>query len=160
MCRLILDRKGEYGGILKGILKQLIYLTFIYLLFYCKLVIIREVEGNHHIRFPHTAFHIEHGKGMLVLFIPLQCEVCYFIGACISCSSVCRTFLYRTHGCLIFSEVQRSIYPSMISANIQRQFSVNKYPYIIISGKCKDNRHIFRVISPNHSILCQTEFNL
>ena len=65
MCRLVLDRKGEYGGILKGIGKQGIYPTFIYLFFYCKLVIIREVEGNHHIRFPHTAFHIKHGKSML-----------------------------------------------------------------------------------------------
>ena len=160
MCRLILDRKGEYGGILKGIGKQGIYLTFIYLLFYCKLVIIREVEGNHHIRFPHTAFHIKHGKGMLVLFIPLQCEVCCFIGACISCSSVCRTFLYLTYFCLQIFKVQRSCYLSMGSANIQCQFSINKYPYIIISGKRKCNRHFFLVISQNRSIRCQAEFNL
>ena len=47
----------------------------------------------------------------------------------------------------------------MSSANIQCQLPVNKYPYIIISGKLKSNRH-FSIISLNLSILCQAEFNL
>ena len=159
MCRLILDRKWEHRSILKGIGKQGIYLTFIYLLFYCKFVLIREVEGNLHIRFPHTAFHIEHGKGMLVFVCPIQCEGCFFRRISISFYTR-RAFLYMIHGCLLLREVQPSFYPSMSSANIQRQLPINKYPYIIISGELKDNRHFGAVISQNLSILCQSEFNL
>ena len=34
-----------------------------------QLVIIREVERHRHVGFPHTAFHIVHGKGVLFAFV-------------------------------------------------------------------------------------------
>ena len=34
-----------------------------------QLVIIREVERHRHVGLPHTAFHIVHGKGVLLAFV-------------------------------------------------------------------------------------------
>ena len=43
-----------------------------------QLVIIREVERHRHVGLPHTAFHVVHGKGVLLAFV--ECKSSAFRG--------------------------------------------------------------------------------
>ena len=66
---LVLDGEVEDFLVFKAIFEVRINLVQINLFLNLQLVIIREVERHRHVGFPHTAFHIVHGKGVLLDFV-------------------------------------------------------------------------------------------
>ena len=66
---LVLDGEVEDFLVFKAIFEVRINLVQINLFLNLQLVIIREVERHRHVGLPHTAFHVVHGKGVLLAFV-------------------------------------------------------------------------------------------
>ena len=65
---LVLDGEVEDFLVFKAIFEVWINLAQFDLFLNLQLVIIREVERHRHVGLPHTAFHVVHGKGVLLAF--------------------------------------------------------------------------------------------
>ena len=66
---LVLDGEVEDFLVFKAVLEGRINVFQFDLFLNLQLVIIREVERHRHVGLPHTAFHIVHGKGVLLAFV-------------------------------------------------------------------------------------------
>ena len=66
---LVLDGEVEDFLVFKAVLEGRINVVQLDLFLNLQLVIIREVERHRHVGLPHTAFHIVHGKGVLLAFV-------------------------------------------------------------------------------------------
>ena len=66
---LVLDGEIEDFLVFKEVLEGRINVVQLDLFLNLQLVIIREVERHRHVGLPHTAFHIVHGKGVLLAFV-------------------------------------------------------------------------------------------
>ena len=67
---LILDGEVEDFLVFKAVSEVIISNVFqIDHFLNLQLVIIREVERHRHVGLPHTAFHVVHGKGVLLAFV-------------------------------------------------------------------------------------------
>ena len=66
---LVLDGEVEDFLVFKAIFEVWINLAQFDLFLNLQLVIIREVERHRHVGLPHTAFHVVHGKGVLLAFV-------------------------------------------------------------------------------------------
>ena len=65
---LVLDVECKQIGSIEAALEPIIDICCINDFLNLQLVIIREVERHRHVGLPHTAFHIVHGKGVLLAF--------------------------------------------------------------------------------------------
>ena len=65
---LVLDGEVEDFLVFKAVLEGRINVFQFDLFLNLQLVIIREVERHRHVGLPHTAFHVVHGKGVLLAF--------------------------------------------------------------------------------------------
>ena len=73
---LVLDGEVEDFLVFKAVLEGRISNVFqIDLFLNLQLVIIREVERHRHVGLPHTAFHVVHGKGVLLAFVEYKRSV-------------------------------------------------------------------------------------
>ena len=96
---LVLDGEVEDFLACKAFFEVIISNVFqIDLFLNLQLVIIREVECHRHVGLPHTAFHVVHGKGVLLAFV--ECKSSAFRveidGFAIICYGLDRIFILIT----------------------------------------------------------------
>ncbi len=137
-----------------------------------QLVIIREVERHRHVGFPHTTFHVVHGKGVLFVFVEwfkicfLRVEInvlaiifhgldmgtAFFIYISICCRSAffdptdigCYTIFLYSLFCFYFAKFQQAGNLTMGAANVKRQLAINEYPNVIVTGEEELDAGFFR----------------
>ena len=122
-----------------------------------QLVIIREVERHRHVGLPHTAFHIVHGKGVLLAFVEckssalrVEIDVLAIIFYGLGRTSILVTFWRSAFfdltdiGCytifflsffLFLAKFQQAGNLTMGTANVKRQLAINEYPNVIVTGE-------------------------
>ena len=120
-----------------------------------QLVIIREVERHRHVGLPHTAFHIVHGKGVLLAFVEckssalrVEIDVLALIFYGLGRTSILVTFwrsaffdltdigCYTILGSIFcLAKFQQAGNLTMGAANVKRQLAINEYPNVIVTGE-------------------------
>ena len=142
-----------------------------------QLVIIREVERHRHVGFPHTTFHVVHGKG-----VGAGLQRCCFLALVLKGDFVTQIrygfFCARTinrvvafldvadiRGVVVVSvgvraKLQQARSFTVVTANIQCKLTVNVDPDVIIAGEEELDGDVVAIIIFYCTIACQGKLEL
>ena len=148
-----------------------------------QLVIIREVERHRHVGLPHTAFHVVHGKGVLLAFVEckssalrVEIDVLAIIFYGLGRTSILVTFWRSAFfdltdiGCytifflsffLFLAKFQQAGNLTMGTANVKRQLAINEYPNVIVTGEEElDAGFSICLVCFHHAVIRQGKIHL